>query len=718
MLELDSFSEKLTLAELAAALGGMLSADVAIDSDAVAMKLSRTKVLGFYFDALIAVLPAFIYLGFVFSLVASLLSALVYFLYLIINTSTPLYIGGSCVFVLFMSIVMPILLRPFFYRESGDTHIFVDAKQEPELFYFVNMLCKKFELKDIRTICLTMDVNVDVDARNYREAYAGELSLSLGLPLLANLNVAQLAALISHELGHYACPHLRFCYSVIRRVRRWGHRVVGHQDGWHASLESYFANRNAKFRQMIMLPAALGFKLVDAFFHTSNSFVSAVSANTTVELECLADQFQAQIIGSTGFEGLMKSVALIDQSYYLASEKAHSCGKCPEDFSRYVHEFYLKVPTQNQQFIEMAPTEKFSGWMLHPSPVVRSRRVQLHKIDACFELDRPAMDLFNNFMDYSKTLTRSYCATNGLLVEDGGASFSAGEAKVVSGALLEFTSQLFSPEVVWDIPSPEKFNTLSSEKLTAFLNRLTVSIRHNIPEFSAYRALTYDYEKQKARLHLATWLLKDGSRRRPSLEAIDKLKDDINQFEAKHQKSILTYRKSYGTRIAASVSLGRDNKAYPKAYAMLNLLRKMNPLYMPICESKIQCATLEQLLERRSEGDGNVHQVTISRFTRMLIKMIREFEALLVAFPPSLVASSREDRGDKKTDLVMQSHLDLNRMNGEDYERQIIGRFKELLAFYCEFNSSMCSKLAKFAEINEKKFAVEPVITVKLAASK
>lgn len=121
----------------------------------------------------------------------------------------PLIIGG--VLVLFM--IKPLFARP----PKGPEPHRIARSDEPLLFDFVERLARVVGARPPAEITITMDVNAAAGFyRGARGLVTGELSLIIGLPLMAGLDLPGFAGVLAHEFGHFAQRAVMRMTYVIR----------------------------------------------------------------------------------------------------------------------------------------------------------------------------------------------------------------------------------------------------------------------------------------------------------------------------------------------------------------------------------------------------------------------------------------------------------------------------------------------------------------------
>jgi Zn-dependent protease with chaperone function len=91
--------------------------------------------------------------------------------------------------------------------------------EAPQLFQIVEDLRRQLKAPPVSGIYITTQFNAGISYRPHRGLLGrNEVTLSLGFPLLAALNAAQIRAVLAHEFGHYIRHHGRVS-SFLRKIR-------------------------------------------------------------------------------------------------------------------------------------------------------------------------------------------------------------------------------------------------------------------------------------------------------------------------------------------------------------------------------------------------------------------------------------------------------------------------------------------------------------------
>lgn len=665
-------------------------------------------VVKLYVLVFLSCLPIFFYAVFLILACGIFLKTALRFLLVVLEAQAAFYTFAYCVALVLIGGGLALFCRPLFTLRRDLDDVKLDRDVEHGLYALANTLSARLGVEQVADIYVTTDVVVDASYGSLRAFKERSLSLRLGLPLLVTLKANEIASLIARAFTHYSHPKVRVIYYLLRNIRQWLYVNVHRHDPFLERLEAF--SENYRVLATITLPIRVGIYFVDKIFAGFLALVESLSQQATYEIEFIADEVQAQIIGSRNFDRSLKHLVQVDQAYHYAFEKMLSQESLPANMSDLIHALYVKSPEPSNQFIEMAMSEQFNGWHLLPTPSSRTRRIANLNYEPLFHLDKPIEDLCTDLDAIGVNLTKGFYQVHDIQSDAAAPPAILDERNrplplpAEMAILKKYSSGLFRRDVVWQLPQDGKLASLPEDRIIPFLNKVVVSVRHSLPEFNACIGLLDDYNKHLAQYHFYQWLIKDGSKNRPDADAIDNAQYVIKEFETKHGRTIESYCKSYGVRVAAAVELGRESKAYRSAKTLMAMLSRLSALQLEVRDAKIKCATLEKLLARRAEGDV-FHQKTISRLTRMVLKTVENIEAGIGNFSPSLLAQANPIN-------VLQTRLRLEELNGEDYERMVADRFHELVKYYEAFNTGISAKLAQFVGMVERKKAIETVAKV------
>jgi Zn-dependent protease with chaperone function len=206
----------------------------------------------------------------------------------------PLIIG--IILILFM-------VKPLFARRMRKTHpLTLNRAEEPTLHDFVDRLCE--------IVRAPKPTRIDVDTAVNASASFGEGSLSflrhdlvltVGLPLVAGLNLRQLTGVLAHEFGHFAQGGAMRLTYLIRHINNWFARVVYERDSW----DDWLANAShdgGHWGITLVVALARFFVWVTRWILWILMFMGHVVSSIMLrQMEYDADRYEARVAGSETF---------------------------------------------------------------------------------------------------------------------------------------------------------------------------------------------------------------------------------------------------------------------------------------------------------------------------------------------------------------------------------------------------------------------------------
>ena len=129
----------------------------------------------------------------------------------------------------FAFLLRPLLARP----QRHPAGIALVPEDEPRLFTFVGQICEALGSPMPARIRASMDVNASARfAPGAASVVEGRLELTLGLPLVRGLDLAQFAGVLAHELGHFGQGGAMRLVHAIRSVNIWFARAASVEGAW------------------------------------------------------------------------------------------------------------------------------------------------------------------------------------------------------------------------------------------------------------------------------------------------------------------------------------------------------------------------------------------------------------------------------------------------------------------------------------------------------
>jgi Zn-dependent protease with chaperone function len=316
---------------------------------------------------------------------------------------TPLFVGG--VLVLFM-------IKPLFARRAPRAQpLALNPAVESTLFAFIAKICEAVGAPMPKRIDLDCNLNASAGFRRGALGILGnDLVLTIGLPLVAGLNLRQFAGVVAHEFGHFTQGFgLRLSY-VIGSVNGWFARVVYERDAWDVGLAQW-AEEAEDWRIMIIVNCArLGVWFSRMLLMLLMFIGHGVSCFLSREMEYDADSYEIKLAGSDATEQTIKRLAVLGKATQKTYQDMRATWKknhnLPDNIPVYLMQQEAAMPPAQREKIEDTVGLSRSGFFsTHPSDGDRIRCARKAGEPGVFNLEIPATVLFANFEVVAKQVT-------------------------------------------------------------------------------------------------------------------------------------------------------------------------------------------------------------------------------------------------------------------------------------------------------------------------
>lgn len=211
------------------------------------------------------------------------------------------------------------MLKPLLAREpKRAAMILLSRSDEPLFFAFIDKICDTVGAR--RPARVQVDCAVNASAAllpGARGLYGGELTLTVGMPLVAGLDTRQLAGVLAHEFGHFAQRAGMRASSLIHRVNHWLYKCVYLRDSWDEQLVvlSERLNDINGLLGLVMYIARGAIWLARRMLWLLMWLGVVVSRYMSREMEFDADRYEAGLAGSKQFGETAFRFRLLNHAY-------------------------------------------------------------------------------------------------------------------------------------------------------------------------------------------------------------------------------------------------------------------------------------------------------------------------------------------------------------------------------------------------------------------
>ena len=314
----------------------------------------------------------------------------------------PIVIGG--VLILFM--IKPLFAR----RRTVSVPVTIFERDQPLVHAFVNALADLVRAPRPKRIDVDSQVNASA---SFDEGLLGwvrrSLVLTIGLPLVAGLDLRQLAGVLAHELGHFAQGGAMRLTYIIRSVNMWFARVAYERDAWDDRLvalsrngEHWSIQITALLAMMFVGVARLVLKGLLLVGHT-------ISSAMLRQMEFDADRYEARVAGSDVFERTVDRLVALNLASQAAMHDLQTAWqerRLCDDLATLIKSRDDDMPAKVRADFTKMTRESKTGWFdTHPADADRIASVRREAAPGVFRADGPATVLFNDFEEVSRLAT-------------------------------------------------------------------------------------------------------------------------------------------------------------------------------------------------------------------------------------------------------------------------------------------------------------------------
>ncbi|WP_397571792.1 M48 family metallopeptidase [Schlesneria sp. T3-172] len=310
------------------------------------------------------------------------------------------------------------LLKPFLARTAAIKRPRALRKEaEPFLFEYINRLCDALGAPRPTAIHITCDLNA---AAEIRRRWTGGgirrgISLYIGLPLVAGMNLQQFTGILAHELGHFTQQTAMWLENMVRRTNHWLFTVAYERDAVDERLMqlSSMGGLVAICSLAILAMIWVSRWILYAFAMAG----TAISCLMSREMEFNADRCEVRMVGAKALASAMRRLRELDvaQQTSLRDISAfYDEGRLPDDIiALSVANAGFITPRVKSKIREMMTQQKSSLLDTHPSD--RDRILAAERDGSPGQFPReisgekfPATILFDRFREISKGVTEQF----------------------------------------------------------------------------------------------------------------------------------------------------------------------------------------------------------------------------------------------------------------------------------------------------------------------
>lgn len=310
------------------------------------------------------------------------------------------------------------LVKPLFARRIGShspRRLKRDA--EPFLFDYVERVCDAVGATAPSSIRVDCDCNASASFRRGIISMVGtDLTLTIGLPLLAGMSLRQFSGVLAHEFGHFSQgTGMRLSY-FIGTINHWLARVVYERDALDARLDAG-ARTNWGIVSVSCWIAVLCVKATRIVMWGFMCLGHAISGSMSRQMEFDADCHQTRLIGSETFASTFRRLGELSVAHQITFSDLQQFwdeGRLADDLPALVVANVSKITPEIRKEMRKQEEQGRTGLFdTHPADRDRMARAVAENTEGLIDIaampsEIPASALFGNFERLSKQVTLNF----------------------------------------------------------------------------------------------------------------------------------------------------------------------------------------------------------------------------------------------------------------------------------------------------------------------
>jgi len=336
-----------------------------------------------------------------------------------------------------LSLIKPLFLRPGGGAMKGG----LSRDAEPLLHTFADKVAEVVGSPKPDQIQLSIDANASATFDTGPLGLGRKsFTLTLGIPLLAGMSLAQVAGIVAHEFGHFSQSGSTLLTRLIQRVNYWFAAAVYRHDTLDDAVESLLDGGEVLtsiFGFLCWILIGLGRGLLWCLMWIG----VLVSQGLSRKMEFDADRYEIGLVGSKTFKQSTRRLAELTVANAIGQEFA--CGSLsaqglPDNYPAFVTGLADSDKRVRKKAKKLIENEKRSWLTTHPTS--RSRLALAERLDApgVFHSELPASILFRDFTAHCRDLTKM------LYTLRFGTGFSTGDLRPTYDALQTYLDTMGS----------------------------------------------------------------------------------------------------------------------------------------------------------------------------------------------------------------------------------------------------------------------------------
>ena len=310
------------------------------------------------------------------------------------------------------SVLVLFLIKPLFApARAEEAPMPLNHADAPQLFVLLGWICRSLDAPIPSRIDMTCGVNAAVSFRGgWRSLFGNDVALTIGLPLVAGLDLSQFAAVLAHEYGHFSQGVAMRASYVIWLIPDWFHRLVNESYAWDDALEEAADGATGLLEGMLFFGIRLGLTAGRGVLWLFLLAGGLLSSFMSRQMEFNADSYAMRMSGSQTFITTTRRVRQLGLGAVIARQQLQAKWKSERKLFDQIPAFIVsradEIPAETQdQFYANVFGRKTGWWDAHPADAERLQRAAAAREPGIFHPRDPASSLFVDFPGLSRRIT-------------------------------------------------------------------------------------------------------------------------------------------------------------------------------------------------------------------------------------------------------------------------------------------------------------------------
>jgi Zn-dependent protease with chaperone function len=318
-----------------------------------------------------------------------------------------------------LPIVLLFLLKPLFYRDPKDTAKPQRLKEaaEPFLFEYVAAICDAVGSPAPKSIRVDCQVNASASLRRgFGSLFSDDLTLTIGLPLVAGMTTRELTGILAHEFGHFAQTAGMRASFLTSNINYWFWRAVYKRDRLDDMMIGACEAWDIRIIAFVYV-ARMGVWMTRLILFALAWVGSAISCLLLRQMEFDADRYEARMVGSNAFSKSTMRIQQLGFANYMAMEdlrRFHEESRLADNLPKLIVSNIPHItPEIRKALREEQRSQKTGLFDTHPADNERIKNARMERTKGIWTMpeefqDCPASMLFDEFDRLCRISTQEY----------------------------------------------------------------------------------------------------------------------------------------------------------------------------------------------------------------------------------------------------------------------------------------------------------------------